>query len=221
MSVPKNFWRLSPSAIPEGIAFGKAMAISSPSHLIYKLRPRHGIVLATWDGIQQLGLVSALGIVIKMRSDSIAAEVLWRPAQISLYPKSSGRRYWSQPEPFFGFAREVVSRYMLDDLFAEHFPEYSEMEFGARPIDYHMSQKRFSTVTPGFVYVVKSPYGYKIGKTVNMKDRMRLFGVKLPFPISVEHYAYFEDYSLAESEFHRMFNPKRLEGEWERRLDDR
>lgn len=66
----------------------------------------------------------------------------------------------------------------------------------------------------GFVYLIKSPYGHKIGKTKNMKQRSQLFSVKLPFPIEILRYGWFDDYSLAEAQFHREYAHKRLEGEW-------
>jgi hypothetical protein len=61
---------------------------------------------------------------------------------------------------------------------------------------------------------VKSPFGIKIGKSVNVKSRLRLFAVKLPFPISIEHYAWFDDYSSAERALHIRYHAKRKEGEW-------
>lgn len=64
------------------------------------------------------------------------------------------------------------------------------------------------------MYVIRSEHGYKIGKTVNLKARTRLFEIKLPFPIQLEHYARFDDYCSAEQHFHRMFHAKRKEGEW-------
>lgn len=214
MPNPKQFWRLAPSVIPQAVIFDLECDLAHPPDLILKLRPRHGIVLARWDASEQLGLVDAFGVVVKLRPDASAVRILWRSAEISLRPSPTGRRYWAQAEPFFGFAKDVAARYMLEDLFAEHFPEYSEIEFGTTPSLRSPGSGGFGTAIPGFVYVIKSPYGYKIGKTVNMKERTRLFGVKLPFPISIEHYAYFDDYSLAESEFHRTFHTKRLEGEW-------
>uniref|UniRef100_UPI002ABD55EB GIY-YIG nuclease family protein n=1 Tax=Paraburkholderia sp. J63 TaxID=2805434 RepID=UPI002ABD55EB len=38
--------------------------------------------------------------------------------------------------------------------------------------------------------------------------------VKLPFPITVEHFAWFNDYSRAERDLHLQYHEKRLEGEW-------
>ena len=102
---------------------------------------------------------------------------------------------------------------MLDDLFAEHFPELGEMEFSAAP---PARANAYSTAYPtgGYVYVIRSRYGFKIGKTVNIRERTRLFAVKLPFPVSLEHCAWFDDYSVAERDLHSMFSSKRLEGEW-------
>lgn len=33
---------------------------------------------------------------------------------------------------------------------------------------------------PGYVYVIRSKYGFKIGKSKRLKGRTRLFEVKLP-----------------------------------------
>lgn len=144
------------------------------------------------------------------------AKISWQEAEISLKPNPGGRQFWRKP--YFGFAKDVVSRYMLDDLFAEHFPEYGSMEFGrAIPSD---GSRYSNEPTVGYVYVIRSEYGFKIGKTVNIKQRTRLFEVKLPFPITVEHYARFEDYSEAERFFHQRFYSQRLEGEWFDLSDD-
>lgn len=103
---------------------------------------------------------------------------------------------------------------MLDDLFAERFPEFSEIELAPPASAQARGSRPSPSPTGGFVYVIRSDYGFKIGKTVNMKVRTRLFGVKLLFPISIEHYAWFEDYTYAERQFHEMFHARRLEGEW-------
>jgi hypothetical protein len=66
----------------------------------------------------------------------------------------------------------------------------------------------------GYVYLVWSEHGYKIGKSVNVRQRTRLFSVKLPFPIRVEHFAKFSDYSQAEKTLHDYFHGQRLDGEW-------
>ena len=209
---PKTFWRIAPvtkDAVNHDI---ESSTLTAPIELFTKIRPRQGITLASWDAEKQLGNVHALGVVKAVEPADCAAEVLWRNADITLRPNPSGRTYWTN-RPFFQFAKEVAVRYMLADLFSEHFPEYEDIEFAAPP---RAAMKDTRTYIPinGYVYVIRSQYGFKIGKTVNIKSRTRLFEVKLPFPITVEHYAWFEDYSQAERMFHDMFESKRLEGEW-------
>jgi hypothetical protein len=41
---------------------------------------------------------------------------------------------------------------------------------------------------------LKSSHGFKIGKTCNLHDRVRLFGVKLPFPIDFVLSGWFPDH---------------------------
>ena len=47
-----------------------------------------------------------------------------------------------------------------------------------------------------------------------MKQRSQLFSVKLPFAIEIESFGWFDDYSAAESSYHRTYAKKRMEGEW-------
>jgi hypothetical protein len=88
------------------------------------------------------------------------------------------------------------------------------MEFGeVRGLPDPVANKTYQQI-PGYVYLIESQYGYKIGKTVNIQSRINLFSVKLPFPIKLINYAWFDNYSAAEREFHELFSEKRLEGEW-------
>lgn len=206
---PTRIWRLNPAAFTEGPEHCPEV-LAQPVEFVSQIRPRHGIVLGTWDQAAELGHVVALGVVRKHQDSGYLID--WRPVEIDLRPNPTGRLHWAKAKPFFEFKDPVRSRYMLDDLFAEQFPEFSDLDFGrGAPMS---ASRPSSSPTGGFVYVIKSEHGYKIGKTVNLKDRTRLFAVKLPFPITVEHYAWFEDYSSAERDFHRMFHAKRLEGEW-------
>jgi hypothetical protein len=71
------------------------------------------------------------------------------------------------------------------------------------------------TPDPGYVYLVQSPTGaYKIGRAKNPKDRVRTFGVKLPFEIELIHTIEAADYKVAERQLHERFAPKRVNGEW-------
>lgn len=62
--------------------------------------------------------------------------------------------------------------------------------------------------------MLRSAYGYKVGRTRNMPDRMRTFGVKLPFLYTIQLCAWFDDHYAAEAGYHRIFADKRINGEW-------
>lgn len=67
----------------------------------------------------------------------------------------------------------------------------------------------------GYVYLLQSPTGaYKIGKTKNPDDRMKTFGVKLPFEVSYTCVISSEMYAQLERELHERYAEKRLNGEW-------
>lgn len=205
-----HYWRVAISA-PEDAErmLAESMLYTDPG-LYQKLRRGHRILLSCWLPDEQIGRVIAVGVVLSTNSRDVVAHMNWRPSDTTLRPNPAGRRFWSD-RPYFRFANTVVARYMLDDLFEEHFWP------GPIPEPHQASRhhNRVSSMrTSGFVYVLRSPYGYKIGKTIHLKTRLQMFGVKLPFPNSVEHCAWFEDYSSAERQFHAQFADKRLEGEW-------
>jgi hypothetical protein len=66
----------------------------------------------------------------------------------------------------------------------------------------------------GFIYIIKSEYGYKIGLSKNIKDRLKLFGVQLPFPIEVVGYYKVGNMHKMELHIHNLYKSKRLNGEW-------
>lgn len=66
----------------------------------------------------------------------------------------------------------------------------------------------------GFVYVIKSEKGYKIGCTKNIDQRARLFGVKIPMEWSFYKIYMVENHRRVEKNLHRVFKPLRGEGEW-------
>lgn len=215
-TTPKKYWRLSPPEPNNSSAASKVMGVELPAAFLEEIKPRQGIVLARWDPVDDLGKVQALGVIRAVDQLKSDAAIDWVDADISFRPNPTGRRWWTQEKPYFGFAKDVTSRYMLDDLFAEHFPEFEGMVFGTTPKapDLQHQARPSTSPTGGFVYVIRSKYGFKIGKTVNLKQRTRLFAVKLPFENSVEHYAWFDDYTQAERALHIQYHDKRLEGEW-------
>jgi len=207
-----KYMRIDPAALIEKMQSGGDSIITGPVDLIATLKPKYGLVVAAWDGLHQLGRVSRYGVVLAVRQTE--ATVTWSYAETSYRPNPAGRRWWTQTKPFFGFAPDVAERYMLAAAFAEHFPEDLPFEESLPGTTGRQSIRPSSSPTGGYVYLVRSKYGVKIGKSVNVRNRTRLFEVKLPFPITVEHYAWFDDYSFAERELHQKYHAKRLEGEW-------
>jgi hypothetical protein len=220
MNIPSIYWRLR---IENEAAFrdmiDSSTAICPDTNFLLKVSRGHGICLASYDHATACGTVRALGIAIGADTANNRLRVSWRETDITLKPNGQGQRYWSD-RPYFGFAKTVVTRYMLAALFAEIFPELSQDAGPREVLDAANGNGKASRLlmasgeNGGFVYLIKSPYGYKIGKTKNMKQRSQLFSVKLPFSIEVVHFGWFADYSAVEAHYHRIYAHKRLEGEW-------
>lgn len=207
----KNYWRISPPALSADFSPFKDEWLLDPVELLRRIQPGEGIVYADWDEGELLGNVKALGVCMD-RGDR-GARIDWREVDTIFKPLPAGRIHW-RSKPFFGFADSVIQRYGLADIFAERFPDLDQFAFSSRKPTVGVSRRLPNAATPGFVYLLRSAYGFKIGKTVSMKSRTKLFEVKLPFKFSVEHFAHFENYSQAERDLHDRFRLQRLEGEW-------
>lgn len=78
----------------------------------------------------------------------------------------------------------------------------------------YKQQKRVAN-TGGYVYLVQSPTeNYKIGRTKNPENRMRTFGVQLPFEVEYVCVIKTPDMYALERELHERFASKRVNGEW-------
>ena len=67
----------------------------------------------------------------------------------------------------------------------------------------------------GYVYLLKSEVGhYKIGCTNNPQNRLKTFGVKLPFRVEFVCLIKTDDMEIKETELHDRFQSNRLDGEW-------
>lgn len=65
----------------------------------------------------------------------------------------------------------------------------------------------------GFVYLIQAPDGsFKIGRSKNVRDRVKTFNVKLPFDVEFLHLIETEDMYALEKSLHRRFASKRLRG---------
>lgn len=184
-----------------------------PVDLPMKVRNGNFVLVANFNHAARLGEVCAIGRIVRATGH---IEVDWRRAEFDLCPSPQGEQFWNRDH--FKFAATVVDRYMLEAIFAEHF-----LDSGRTQSDKSVTTPRGSVplsggtngaLNAGHVYVIRSPYGYKIEKTRTLRDRTRLFAVKLPFPIELVITGWFADYPAAELQLHRRFANKRLKGKW-------
>jgi hypothetical protein len=66
----------------------------------------------------------------------------------------------------------------------------------------------------GYIYLIESKYGWKIGKSKSPKKRYSLFAVKLPFKIHLRLVLKVVDYHELEKKLHCKYRELRLNGEW-------
>lgn len=184
-----------------------------PVDLLMKVRSGDFVLAAKFNHDTRLGEVRAVGRVVNA-TDTVSVE--WQCSEFDLRPSPQGKQFWNKDH--FKFAATVVDRYMLKAICAEHFPglcvAQRDNDGPAAFESDSLSSGASQAANGGHIYVIKSPYGFKIGKTRTLRDRTRLFAVKLPFPIEVVMTGWFSDYSAAERKLHRQFASKRLEGEW-------
>lgn len=206
-----------------------------------KLAIGQGVLAGNFNSATDCGEIAWVGVVESVSIREGSVRLVWRNADFVLKPTASGRVYWRKYD-WFNFSPDVVDRYMLNAIFADIFDDSTwatnrkrvalnpngptegvaagELSKPDRVIDTSSELNGLPAVRPssnptvGYVYLIWSQYGYKIGKAVNVKSRTKLFEVKLPFPIRVEHYARFGDYTRAEKSLHLHFHEKRQEGEW-------
>ena len=235
-----GFWRVSPSKVL--VHSGRPADVQQvESGRIERLGVGQGLLVGDLNPSTGCGEIVWVGVIDSVSIPDQSISVVWRNSDFTLKPTPSGQVYWRKYD-WFNFNPEVVDRYMLNAIFADIFDDVSWVKSRKRaPLvpreqsveDVHSevtvvdgvpdptgelvglpSVRASSNPTVGYVYLIWSQYGYKIGKAVNVKSRTKLFEVKLPFPIRVEHYARFSDYSRAEKALHVHFHEKRQEGEW-------
>lgn len=67
----------------------------------------------------------------------------------------------------------------------------------------------------GYVYLLCNDKGhYKIGKSVDIANRQKTFGVLLPFDVEFIHVIKSDQYTKLELSLHEKFASKRINGEW-------
>jgi hypothetical protein len=75
-------------------------------------------------------------------------------------------------------------------------------------------QKELRKLEVGFIYLIKSDHGYKIGKSKNLSNRINKLGIQVPFEHECIYSSKFIGYHNVEKYFHKLFNSKRIKGEW-------
>lgn len=92
--------------------------------------------------------------------------------------------------------------------------ELEKMEAKAAERESRKGEQKPRTLA-GFVYLLQSASGnYKIGRTKNPDDRLRTFGVKLPFEVEYTCVIATDDMYALEAELHARFDAKWVDGEW-------
>jgi hypothetical protein len=85
------------------------------------------------------------------------------------------------------------------------------------------SKKEKEIHFPGYVYLIQADLPgkpYKIGKSVNVPDRLKTFEIKLPFDFKLIHTIKCKNYHYAESVLHKHYARHRVDGEWFQLSDD-
>ena len=231
MLSPAKYWR-----VPCDLNIASIQPLSNfalPEQLANLASPPtrgHGITVAAYDESAQIGMLKWLGLITAAAGKNLDVE--WRPTTAQIWVNTSkGRSYWLAGS--FGFAAQKVADYGLHELWQEHFEgmeRRGHTSMVTRPTGIRRARnsviaaERLNPIevvgeattgpTAGVVYVLKSAYGYKVGRTRNVPARMRAFGVHLPFVYTIPFCAWFDDCHAAERRYHEMFSSKRINGEW-------
>ena len=118
------------------------------------------------------------------------------------------------------FERPEIPGYIRAALNAARVSDLFDGDYLTVPIDYMPEQeihqpKPVRKTRPGYVYVLRSPTGaFKIGMARNPENRIETFSVKLPFEVEYEILIKTDDMRGLESQLHRRYAEKHINGEW-------
>lgn len=198
-----KFYRYDPSKVSNLNSMIENSVLDADTDVLFTLKVNDGIVLARWDEDRKVGVVNYIGVVVGgIDNETKQLPVIWFATQFELKPNGGGYQFWRKH--FFLFAKAPAKRYRLSEQFSE-FDVCSKLA---------PSTSQGANSFAGYIYVIKSDYGYKIGKTKSLKNRSQLFSVKLPFDFDMVFTFFTSDYSSLESALHNMFKHKRTNGEW-------
>lgn len=230
MLTPAKYWRI-PCAL-DSVLDAPSIEFTLPSALALQTSPPtrgHGITIAAYDNDSQTGLLRWLGIVAG--GSGAIRTIDWRPTTAQIWVDSGvGRSYWMAGP--FAFAQKKNRDYGLHELWQQHFEglelrDQTEMRTRPKGVTNRAGRIAPERLNPievigqptsgaraGVVYVLKSAYGYKIGRTRSVPNRMRPFGVQLPIIYTIPLCVWFDDCHAAERRYHDIFASKRINGEW-------
>ena len=95
--------------------------------------------------------------------------------------------------------------------------EEQNHRLSGRPRTRQTSNKTKPTpmTTAGYIYLLQSPTGvYKIGRSIDPENRIKTFGLKLPFEVEYICLIETKDMVELERELHERFEEQRVNGEW-------
>lgn len=231
MLTPAKYWRI-PCALEAAICDPSSEFTLPPTLAGRESLPTrgHGITIAAYDEVEQIGLLRWLGTITGVVGAILTVD--WKPTTAQIWvDTTAGRGYWKSGP--FAFAPKKIGDYGLHELWQQHFDgmELRDQATMAtrpngvvKPKTSRIAPERLNPVEvigqpasgafAGVVYVLKSAYGYKIGRTRSVPDRMRAFGVQLPFVYTIPFCVWFDDCHNAERRYHDTFASKRINGEW-------
>ncbi|MGV0794346.1 hypothetical protein [Mycolicibacterium sp. XJ1819] len=129
-----TFWRLDPADYggPDAILDSAVLDLSE-GRILRDLAPHHGIVVASWDSVDLVGRVHALGVVTHVDKARRTATVDWRRVRFALTPSAQGRQQWIN-RPCFRFEDTVAERYKLAMRFADKISDGTDTVDDLEPI---------------------------------------------------------------------------------------
>lgn len=198
-----NFYRYNSGLINDLDSMVKRNQFKAELDVMATLRIGDGLLLAQWNDMTKQGQVFFIGVVTGgIDPDTETLPVVWSAKRFNVCPNPGGYQFWRKN--FFKFAKAPAERYGLKQKFEDlNFLKGQEGPASMAAPD-----------SSGYIYVLKSDYGYKIGKTKSLKSRTQLFGVKLPFDFSIAFTFFSEKFSQLEVDLHQLFRERRVNGEW-------
>lgn len=199
-----KFIKIPPIAELNDSKISKTITVTLPTYAFTKCKVGDYLVIAIWQESDRTGKVQGFALILDKDVLSGKVTLLYQSKHLILKPNPSGGvPQWRNSNEFI-FNKSVADRYKL----LQHVNILFPVSLGC--IDYSSAL----TNNEGFVYVLKSAHGYKIGKSKDVKNRVQLFNVKLPFDVECIYYAYFDNYHKAETELHERYKHRLLQGEW-------